>query len=207
TTDNTGLSFDKTFALTVEAAQAPTSVDFSSNTVLASTPLAGVVGSFSTVDPNTADSHVYALVAGAGDTHNGLFSIDGNSLQVAGTLPSLGAVLSLRVRATDLSGLTVESTFTLTVVDTSVRINEFLADNTATTFADEDGDTPDWVELHNPAGNAVNLDGWYLTDDATMLTKWRIPAVSIPANGYRLVFASSKDRAPTNGSPLHANFT
>ncbi len=87
-----------------------------------------------------------------------------------------------------------------------VRINEFLADNTATSLQDEDLDTPDWIEFYNPAGAPVNLAGWYLTDDAGDLTKWQFPAVSIPAHGYLLVFASGKNRAPTNGDPLHASF-
>ncbi len=88
----------------------------------------------------------------------------------------------------------------------AVRINEFLADNTSTSLEDEDGDTPDWIELHNPEGVTVDLEGWYLTDDPGDLTKWRIPAVSIEGNGYLVVFASQKDRAPAGGSPLHTNF-
>ncbi len=87
-----------------------------------------------------------------------------------------------------------------------VRINEFLADNTATSLQDEDLDTPDWIEFYNPAGAPVSLAGWSLTDDAGDLTKWQFPAVSIPAHGYLLVFASGKNRAPTNGDPLHASF-
>lgn len=68
---------------------------------------------------------------------------------------------------------------------------------------DEDGDTPDWIELQNDGLTAVNLDGWFLTDDAANLQKWRMPPVSIPAGGYLVVFASGKDR--TNGT-LHTNF-
>lgn len=87
-----------------------------------------------------------------------------------------------------------------------VCINEFLADNTATSFQDEDQDTPDWIELHNANGASLNLGGYYLTDDFRDLTKWQIPAVSLPGNAYLVVFASAKDRAPTNGDPLHTNF-
>ena len=34
-------------------------------------------------------------------------------------------------------------------------ISEFSA--TGTTLADEDGDTPDWIEIHNPGPDTVNL--------------------------------------------------
>lgn len=88
----------------------------------------------------------------------------------------------------------------------SVIINEFLADNTSTSLQDEDQDTPDWIELKNTLGTPVSLNGWYLTDDVGDLTKWRLPDVSVPGNGYLVLFASGKDRTPTDGDPLHTNF-
>ena len=51
----------------------------------------------------------------------------------------------------------------------------------------------------------ASLNGWYLTDSHNNLSKWRFPDVTIPANGYLVVFASAKDRAIA-GSPLHTNF-
>lgn len=84
------------------------------------------------------------------------------------------------------------------------RINEFLASN-QNGLADEDGDESDWVEIYNPNGVAVNLNGWYLTDDLGALTKWQFPAVTINPNGYLVVFASGKNRrVPT--ATLHTNF-
>ena len=85
-----------------------------------------------------------------------------------------------------------------------VFISEFLASN-SNGLRDEDGDTPDWIELHNPNHFPVDMEGWYLTDDPDELTKWRFPAVTIPAAGFLVVFASDKDRA-VPGAPLHANF-
>lgn len=83
-------------------------------------------------------------------------------------------------------------------------ISELMAANT-NVIADEDGAYSDWIELHNPDGTDVNLAGWYLTDSASNRTKWQLPAITIPAGGYLLIFASSKDR--TNPlEPLHTNF-
>ena len=86
-----------------------------------------------------------------------------------------------------------------------VVITEFMADNTRT-VADEDGAFNDWIELHNPAGAAVSLNGWALTDDAAAMQKWLFPdGVTVPAKGYLLVWASNKNkRVP--GQPLHTNF-
>src|SRR5688572_20129098 len=86
----------------------------------------------------------------------------------------------------------------------SVIISEFLADNSGG-LTDEDGDTPDWIELYNSGTAAVNLAGWYLTDDAEDLTKWSFPATNITASSFMTVFASGKDRR-IPGAPLHTSF-
>ncbi len=85
-----------------------------------------------------------------------------------------------------------------------VVISEFMSSNTKT-LADENGEFSDWIELHNTSAAAVDLDNWYLTDDAARLTQWRFPATNLPPNGFLVVFASSKDRHQA-GAPLHTNF-
>jgi len=85
-----------------------------------------------------------------------------------------------------------------------VVINEFVAVNDAG-LLDGDGDSSDWIELHNRGSGAVSLLNWSLTDDPARLGQWRFPAVNLPGNGYLIVFASGKDRAVAGG-PLHTNF-
>ncbi len=70
---------------------------------------------------------------------------------------------------------------------------------------DEDGDSSDWVELHNPTDEVVLLEGWHLSDDPDVLDKWTLPAVELAPGGYLVVFASGKDRAVA-GEELHTNF-
>lgn len=84
----------------------------------------------------------------------------------------------------------------------TVVISEFMASN-ARTLADSDGDFSDWIELHNLSSQAVNLEGWFLTDDSGLLRKWRLPAVQLAAEGFLIVFASGKDRSV---GELHTNF-
>ncbi len=83
-------------------------------------------------------------------------------------------------------------------------ITEFQASNRGT-IDDEDGDSSDWVEIHNPGSVDVNLAGWYLTDDPLTPMKWQFPSTRIAADGYLVVFASGKDRA-VFGEELHTNF-
>lgn len=83
-------------------------------------------------------------------------------------------------------------------------VSEFLASNDSN-LLDEDGDTPDWIEIHNPDAAPFDLGGYHLTDSGDS-TKWTFPAgVTIPAGGYLTVFASNKDRAVA-GAELHTNF-
>lgn len=85
-----------------------------------------------------------------------------------------------------------------------VVINEFMAINDKT-LQDEDGNYPDWIELHNTSLAGVSLNGWYLTDDINEITKWQFPDITIEADEYLVVFASGKDRKLGKDS-LHTNF-
>jgi hypothetical protein len=85
-----------------------------------------------------------------------------------------------------------------------VVISEFLASNSGG-LADQDGDSSDWIEIHNDSVSTVNLAGWHLTDSQSNPTMWTFPATNLPAGGYLLVFASGKNRAVA-GTELHANF-
>jgi hypothetical protein len=92
-----------------------------------------------------------------------------------------------------------------------VVISEFVALNGSKKplgpggLLDDNGDSSDWIELYNSTDAAIDLKGWYLTDDVDDLTKWEFPACSIAAGQYKVVFASGKNRDdPAN--PLHTNF-
>ncbi|HSH14685.1 MAG TPA: lamin tail domain-containing protein, partial [Verrucomicrobiae bacterium] len=84
------------------------------------------------------------------------------------------------------------------------RITEFMAANDAV-LADEDGEYSDWIEIHNPDGAPISLEGYHLTDNAANLDKWTFPAVTLNAGAYLVVFASGKNRADPAG-PLHTDF-
>jgi hypothetical protein len=85
-------------------------------------------------------------------------------------------------------------------------ITEFLAENPIGGLVDQDGAPSDWIEIHNPGAVPVSSLGYSLSDDVTNVQKWTFPAVTIPAGGYLIVFASGKDRAAA-GSELHTNFS
>ncbi|MEN6425699.1 MAG: CotH kinase family protein [Phycisphaerales bacterium] len=85
-----------------------------------------------------------------------------------------------------------------------LQISEFMAVNDRG-LDDEDRDEEDWIEIHNAGTRTVSLNGWYLTDSSSNLTKWQFPAVALEPDGYLVVFASGKDRSDPAGE-LHTNF-
>jgi len=81
-------------------------------------------------------------------------------------------------------------------------INEISASN-STIQADQDGEFDDWIELYNNTSSPIVLDGYYLSDNSTNITKWTFPAgTTINANNFLIVWAD-KDTLQTG---LHANF-
>lgn len=84
------------------------------------------------------------------------------------------------------------------------QITEFMAVN-ENGLDDEDRDEEDWIEIHNAGLSTASLEGWYLTDAADNLTKWKFPAVTLGPDAYLIVFASGKDRTSPAGE-LHTNF-
>lgn len=161
-------------------------------------------GQLSTIDVNATNTHTYSLVSGLGDTHNGLFTITNDLVYLEQPLPA-NDELSIRVRALDSDGLSLEKAFSLFITERALVINEFVADN-ETGIEDEDGDRTDWIELLNLSGSTIDLSGYYLTDNTNDLTRWRIPAITMNARDFLVIHASGKDRSPTNGLPLHTNF-
>jgi len=117
------------------------------------------------------------------------------------SLASTPARLSLSIASLVLL---ISVAFFLNLAEAVLEISEFMANNTQT-LVDDDDDRSDWIEIHNLTSAAINLDGWFLTNDAEDLTRWPFPAVSLPANGYLLLFASEKDHRAL-GAPLHTNF-
>ncbi|MFV2068356.1 MAG: CotH kinase family protein, partial [Pirellulales bacterium] len=97
-------------------------------------------------------------------------------------------------RKTASHALRVETLESRELLASDLVISEFVA-NSAARITDLDGDTSDWIELHNPSDTSVDLAGWSLTDDANDLAKWQFPNVRIDPYSYLVVFASGKDRA------------
>lgn len=91
---------------------------------------------------------------------------------------------------------------TLLVAQPNLYINEFLASNNNTNN-DVTGVYEDWFEIYNPGSSAINLLGYYLSDDTSNLTKFEIAhSLTVPAGGFLLIWASGDSSRGAN----HVNF-
>jgi len=61
-------------------------------------------------------------------------------------------------------------------------------------YQDEDGDTPDWIELHNLSTEAINLEGWSLTDKIGNEPYWTFTNKILNSGAYEYLWASGKNR-------------
>ncbi|MEX2563491.1 MAG: CotH kinase family protein [Nitriliruptoraceae bacterium] len=126
------------------------------------------------------------------------------AIVVLGILAGL-AVFGPRLAGQGLFGGESEDDGPVVPVASDVLITQFVASN-GSVGQDEDGDRSDWIELHNPSGEPVELAGHYLSDDDDEPDRWRLPDVTIDAGGYLLVWASGKDRDDPAGE-LHTDFS
>jgi hypothetical protein len=94
-----------------------------------------------------------------------------------------------------------------------VFINEYVAQNNSVLADPADGHFEDWFELYNPATNAVDLAGYFLTDTLADKFKFAITtnmAHLIPPQGHLLVWADNETGQNLSGgvprSDLHVNY-
>lgn len=118
-TDSGGLTYDETFTINLtNVNEVPTALALSANTVAENAANSTVVGTASTIDPDTGGIHTYQLT----DTAGGRFAINANTgvITVAdGRLLNYERAMShsVTVRVTDAGGLTHDQTFTIALTD------------------------------------------------------------------------------------------
>ena len=86
-----------------------------------------------------------------------------------------------------------------------LEISEFVSSNQYG-IRDYYDDSSDWIEVVNKDDSAIDLVGWYLTDDPDNLEEWRVPITTIANPQERLLVIASGRNTVTPGGELHTNF-
>ena len=89
------------------------------------------------------------------------------------------------------------------VLAREVYISEVMTDNISV-FADENGDMCDWIELHNPTDEKIDLAGYTLTDGSE---KFTFPSFVIEADEYLVVFADGTEKVDSVSRAVHLPFS
>lgn len=76
-------------------------------------------------------------------------------------------------------------------------INEVQASNQVT-VRDENDEADDWIELYNAGSKDIDLTDFFISDDPSNPTKYKLPAgVTVPGGGFEILWA---DGTPTQGA-------
>ena len=86
--------------------------------------------------------------------------------------------------------------------ESGLVINEIMSDN-ETIAVDEFDEFDDWIELYNGSGQAINLEGYGLTDRLNDDEPWIFPAVTIDPGEYLIVWTDNDEEQ----GELHATFS
>lgn len=119
-TDNTGQYMEKAFSIAVinVSDSPPTDLLLSKNTILQGQPVNTVVGTFTPIDPDPADTFRYRLVTGAGSTDNASFNLSGKNLRTSAVFKyKVKNTYSIRVRVTDQTDRYLEKVFQINVLE------------------------------------------------------------------------------------------
>ncbi|WP_316819370.1 MBG domain-containing protein, partial [Pedobacter nyackensis] len=99
-------------------AGAPTDINIASVTVYENSAIGTNAATFSSTSENPLSTFTYTLMAGAGDTDNGLFTISGNKINTASVLDfESKSNYSIRIKSTTQYGTSMEKVFIIALND------------------------------------------------------------------------------------------
>ncbi len=181
--DRFGATRVRAFRVSVtDVNRAPSEVRISASEVFVGTAEGTIVGDLSAVDPDVADTHIFALATGPGDEHNRQFVVDGSHLRTDAPMRSSdGVTRTVRVAATDRGGLVVETQLALSVVQgpvapSGIRLSSHTvvenapASTTVGTLTAVDLNTADTFDFALVDGPGSGDNGSFAIDGATLRT-------------------------------------
>jgi gliding motility-associated-like protein len=130
---------------------APTAISISNAIISEGLSVNSIVGSLTSIDPDSPETFTYSLVAGAGSTDNASFNLLGSSLRSSAIFDyGVKNTYSIRVRTTDSKACFFERELTITIRDINGPPTGVLLSNTEVT---ENNNTPTVVGVFSPVDN------------------------------------------------------
>lgn len=125
TTDAGGLTYDGTLTVPIlNVNEAPTNISLSSSSISENVPTGTTIGTLSVTDPDVGDSATFQLYDSGSYPDNGSFTISGTSLKSNAIFNyESKSSYSIRVRATDVGGLTYDKTLTISITNVTITVS------------------------------------------------------------------------------------
>ncbi len=185
-TDQRGGFLDEVFVINVtDVNDAPADITLSPADIAENAGTDVVVGTLVTSDDDAGDSFTYAMVSGAGDDDNGVFTLDGDSIKANPSFDfETKAAYTIRVSTMDLGGLVLEKAITINVTD----VNEMPTDISLSAAS----------IAENAGANAVI--GMLSTSDVDGGESFTYSLVSGPGDDDNAAFNISGDALQANAS-------
>ncbi|WP_430645155.1 beta strand repeat-containing protein [Agromyces sp. GXS1127] len=138
----------------------PSDIVLDGDDVLENEPAGTDVGTFSITDADPAATPTFSLVAGPGDDDNASFAISGDVLETAAEFDfEAKTTYSIRVRATDGYGGSIEEAFTIDVLDVDEDVPPTAIDDTATVAEDTSASAIDVLANDvDPDAGPISID-------------------------------------------------
>jgi hypothetical protein len=86
----------------------------------------------------------------------------------------------------------------------SLRINELQASNRHG-LLDDEGNSSDWVELHNTGSKMLRLGGYRLAKSEAPADGWQLPNIAIAPGGFHVIWMSGLDRVTLSPEALRTS--
>ncbi|MEJ6581841.1 MAG: lamin tail domain-containing protein [Akkermansiaceae bacterium] len=153
------------------------------NTIISGSTIPAAADSYSTLTTHYSLSNTSPLT-GTGNLLGDPLFVDSNALnyQLLPGSPAIDTGDPAHALDPDLTRVDMGAAYLFQATDypfalgKTVVVNEILSNS---------GAAPDWIELYNRSSSPVNIGGWFLSDSALDLAKYRIPVGTIiPAGGY-----------------------
>jgi len=162
---------------------APSDITLSNDSISMGSPSGTTVGTFTTSDPDSGDTHTYTLVDGAGSSDNNSFTISGDTLLSAAILSA--GDYTIRVRSADNDGLYLDKIFLIHVTEPNVAPTDISL-------------SPDSVDENSGAGYTI---GTFSTTDANSHDSFSYTFVPGTGDNDNSAFSISGSSLIINGNP------
>lgn len=198
--DSQGNTLEKEFTIKIlELNYAPVKVSLSDTTLMENSQPGTLVGTLSTEDPDTSDSHTYTFVSDTTsdlDKHNNLFQIeDENELILAGRINySLYNKLFIQLASTDDQGASVTQSFVIGIIeDTTEHTTGFFTSDKETVVSVYPNPVEEQLFVRIPEQyigaclSIYTLTGKKIFDEFLDSTESQIPATLLHKNTLHIL--------------------